>query len=184
MRVINLFGAPGTGKSTTAAGLFFQLKWRGLKVELVGEYAKDVVWEERHNVLEDQLYILAKQWRRIHRLRGQVDYAIVDSPIALSHVYSARQDDITNSSEFWTMVDQVFKSFDNVNYLLERTKTYHRYGRAHTEEEANQLQKEIEAMLKLWGYPYTAMLAEIIAPEMIVHDLQERELIPRICLKA
>jgi hypothetical protein len=184
MLVVNLFGAPGTGKSTTAAGVFFQLKWRGLKVELVGEYAKDVVWEERFSLLQDQLYVLAKQWRRIHRLRDQVDYAVVDSPIPLSHVYSARQDDITNSEEFRALVDQVYRSFSNVSYLLERTKPYHRYGRAHTEEEAGQLQREIEAMLASWNYDYTSMIADITCPDRIVHDLQERELIPSLSLKA
>ena len=47
MKVINLFGGPGCGKSTTAADLFARMKLRGLSVELVTEYAKDVVWDEK-----------------------------------------------------------------------------------------------------------------------------------------
>lgn len=43
--VINLIGSPGTGKSTIAAELFARMKWLGFDVELVSEYAKELVWE-------------------------------------------------------------------------------------------------------------------------------------------
>ena len=39
--VINLLGSPGAGKSTTAARLFYELKMKGVKCELITEYAKD-----------------------------------------------------------------------------------------------------------------------------------------------
>ena len=83
MKVINLFGGPGVGKSTAAAGLFYEMKKRQLSVELVTEYAKDMVWENRQNILDDQIYIFAKQQRRIARLRDHhIDWVITDSPIA------------------------------------------------------------------------------------------------------
>lgn len=41
MILINLFGAPGTGKSTGAAYIFSQLKMKGINAELVTEFAKD-----------------------------------------------------------------------------------------------------------------------------------------------
>ena len=88
MKVINLFGGPGVGKSTAAAGLFYEMKKRQLSVELVTEYAKDMVWEKRWNILDDQLYILAKQHRRIARLAEHgIEYVITDSPISLGLVY-------------------------------------------------------------------------------------------------
>lgn len=42
--VINLFGAPGSGKSSGAAYIFSQLKKLGIDCELVTEYAKDKCW--------------------------------------------------------------------------------------------------------------------------------------------
>ena len=45
MLVVNLFGAPGAGKSTGAAYIFSQLKMAGINAELVTEFAKDKVWE-------------------------------------------------------------------------------------------------------------------------------------------
>ena len=41
LKVINLYGGPGTGKSTTAAALFALIKREGYNVELVTEFAID-----------------------------------------------------------------------------------------------------------------------------------------------
>lgn len=43
--VINLFGGPSAGKSTLAAGVFYNLKCMGINCELITEYPKDKVWE-------------------------------------------------------------------------------------------------------------------------------------------
>lgn len=77
---INLFGGPGTGKSTAAASLFAEMKKKGMDVELVTEVAKDFVWEERQKTLEIQPYITVKQYRNLFRLKGKVDYVITDAP--------------------------------------------------------------------------------------------------------
>ncbi len=47
LKVINLWAGPGAGKSTTAAGLFNLMKIRGYNVELVTEFAKEMVYEGR-----------------------------------------------------------------------------------------------------------------------------------------
>lgn len=86
--VVNLYGGPGTGKSTTAAGIFYYLKSMDFTAELVSEFAKDLVWEQRHRTLEDQVYVFGKQQHRLTRLLGEVDVVITDSPIMLTPVYS------------------------------------------------------------------------------------------------
>ena len=88
MLVINLWGAPGSGKSTTAAGLFFLMKINKFKVELVTEYAKDLVWDRRDSMFGNQLSIFSEQNWRLHRLRDHgVDYVITDSPLFLPVFY-------------------------------------------------------------------------------------------------
>ena len=58
-------------------------------VEFVAEYAKELTYEKRFNILEqDQLYVFAKQHRKILRIKDQVDFIISDSPLLLSSVYS------------------------------------------------------------------------------------------------
>ena len=73
MKVINLFGPPGSRKTTLAAKIFVAMREMGLNTEFVTEYAKDLVFDERFKVLDDQLYILAKQNSRLRRLQGKVD---------------------------------------------------------------------------------------------------------------
>lgn len=53
--IINLIGGPGSGKSTTAAGLFYKLKKLGYNCEMSLEFAKD-------KVMDDQIYIFGKQY--------------------------------------------------------------------------------------------------------------------------
>ncbi|MCL2621956.1 MAG: ATP-binding protein, partial [Firmicutes bacterium] len=86
--VVNLYGGPGAGKSTNAAALFVELKNRGINCELVREYAKDLVWEERSVEFYDQFTVLGKQVKRVNALIGKVDIIITDSPIILSCHYN------------------------------------------------------------------------------------------------
>lgn len=143
MKVINLFGGPGTGKSTVAAGLFTRMKIEGYNVELVTEYAKDMTWEERSNILSDQMYILAKQNRRISRLEGKVDYIITDSPLILGYVY------VSDSyfPSYQQLLFEVFNSYNNYNYLLQRPSNYSEIGRNQTREEAEVVDSSIKNML-------------------------------------
>ena len=80
MIVINFFGGPNSGKSTQAAGLFHKMKIEGYSIEHVNEYAKMCVWENRMEILEDQLYVMAKQNRRVKRLKGKVDFCVTPRP--------------------------------------------------------------------------------------------------------
>jgi tRNA uridine 5-carbamoylmethylation protein Kti12 len=80
MKVINLFGGPGIGKSTIAADLFALMKREGYNVELVNEYAKEVTWEGHFSYLDDEFYILAHQNRRLVRLKGKVDTSLQTRP--------------------------------------------------------------------------------------------------------
>ena len=85
--IVNLYGAPGAGKSTGAAYIFSRLKMAGVNAELVTEFAKDKVWEESKAVFENQAYIFGKQYFRISRLEGKVDAIVTDSPLILSCYY-------------------------------------------------------------------------------------------------
>jgi tRNA uridine 5-carbamoylmethylation protein Kti12 len=87
-RIICLWGGPGTGKTTTAASLFAELKKRGYNAELNREYIKDWVWEKRELIDGDQVYITAKQARkeRIYMKQG-LDFIITDSPLSLTTFY-------------------------------------------------------------------------------------------------
>lgn len=142
-QIINLFGGPGTGKSTTAAGLFNRMKVMGLNVELTTEYAKDMVWEGRDNVLSDQIYILAKQHRKLARLQGKVDWVIMDSPIILGLMYTP-EDYYRN---FEPLVMEMWNSYNNVSFLLERSFEYQPIGRLGDEANAKRIDSQLRGFL-------------------------------------
>lgn len=169
MKIINLFGGPGCGKSTTAAGLFYEMKKLGLEVELVSEYAKDLVWEQRHNILQDQIYVFAKQQRRIGRLKDHhMEWVITDSPIALGLVYVQPG---TLSNNFYDLVMEVFNSYDNYNFLLSRNVIYNPVGRNQkTEDEAVVFDERVSSLLHKYDVDYNSVVGgEPAVPSILRH---------------
>ena len=119
MIVINLFGAPGAGKSTGAAYIFSQLKLKNINAELITEFAKDKVWEENKEVFKNQAYIFGKQSFKMSRCKDKVDVIITDSPLFLSALYNSDKvlgEDVNN------VVLNVFNSYDNFNVFIQRVK--------------------------------------------------------------
>lgn len=140
MLVVNLFGAPGAGKSTGAAYIFSRLKMAGVNAELVTEFAKDKVWEESKAVFQNQAYIFGKQYFRISRVQDKVDVVITDSPILLSPFYA---NDPTLGEEFDALVTKVAKSYDSMNIFVDRVKPYNPSGRFQTEEQSDALANDL-----------------------------------------
>ena len=169
MHVINLFGGPGVGKSTTAAGLFYEMKKRHLNVELVTEYAKDAVWENRSNLLDDQIYIFAKQQRRISRLTDHgIEWVITDSPISLGLVYLR---DGMLSDHFNELVLEVFNKFENHNFLLKRKFAYNPVGRMQTFAQALEFDDRVQALLNRYDVPWQAVTGGEQAVTEILENL-------------
>lgn len=144
MLIVNLYGAPGAGKSTGAAYIFSKLKMLGINVELVTEFAKDKVWEESKAVFQNQAYIFGKQYFRISRVDGKVDVVITDSPILLSAFYN---NDPTLGEEFDAFVTKVSKSYDSMNLFINRVKPYNPAGRFQTEQESDKLAEDLRQFL-------------------------------------
>lgn len=158
MKVINLFGGPNTGKSTTASGLFHLMKIYGYNVELVTEYAKDMTWENRHNILSDQLYVLAKQNRRLERLKGKVDYVVADSPLILGLNYTPEN----YYNHFESLVFDVWNSYDNINFYLKNNGdlTYNEAGRNQDSKQAKKLDEKIYRFLQHHSVKFTEQLID------------------------
>lgn len=170
MKVINLFGGPGTGKSTTAADTFALMKWNNKNIELINEYAKEIVWEERYKIFEDQLYVTAKQNRKLYRVKDQVDWAITDSPLLLSLAYST-PDYLPNT--FPHMIHELYNTYDNINIFLQREKPYHKIGRTQDEEQARELDVRIKSLLDDGGYRYHIVPANTNARNVIFDILRD-----------
>lgn len=168
MKVINLFGQPSAGKSTTAAGLFHLMKLQGVNCELVTEYAKDMVWREMNaKAFSDQLYITAKQHHRLYRCQGKVDYLITDSPLLLSLAYIPEN----YFENFKPLVLEIFNSFDNFNVLIKRVKPYNPIGRNQDEAGSDAVGRTIESYLDVYCPGYVSVNGDESAPQTIMNHL-------------
>ena len=150
--IVNLFGAPGAGKSTGAAYIFSLIKMAGIDAELVTEFAKDKLWEENKAVFENQAYIFGKQSFRLSRCIGKVDVIVTDSPLPLNIYYN--KSDVSKEN-FNNYVLDVFNSHKNINYYLARDKEYNPNGRFQTEEESDKIGNEILNILNKYYIPFT-----------------------------
>lgn len=154
--VVNLIAAPGSGKSTIAAGVFEELKWQSINAELITEFAKDKVWEENPAPFKDgsQLYLLGKQFYRMNRCRDGVDVLITDSPLCLCSFYLRKVKNpevIVDYRSFDRVIKNLIDSFNNLDYFLTRTKKYNPKGRFQTEEESDKMASELKEFFGVGG---------------------------------
>lgn len=140
--VVNIFGGPGTGKSTAAAYIFARLKMKGIDCEYVTEYAKDKVWENNSEAFRNQIYIGGKQSFKISRCAGKVDVIVTDSPILLSAAYETKNPHYRD-----TMIYE-FNKYVNFNILMKRVVNYDHNGRNQNEKEALEIDRRIEELIE------------------------------------
>ena len=148
-KVINLVGGPGSGKATAADGVFYNLNRLGVNCELVTEWVKDAVWEERNKTIEDQFYLTAKYYHKLWRVSQKVDIIITDSSILAGLFYGEP------SQAFKDIVLEKWNEFDNVVYFLNRDDSFYTTtGRMQDLQEAKEVDAKIKTCLDNLGVKY------------------------------
>lgn len=156
--IINLYGGPGSGKSTAAAYLYYLLKCQGENIELVREYVKNWAWDNRAFNVYDELYFLGKQVRHESMLFGKVNYIVTDAPVLMTAYYAS----IYCSKAFAQGVEQAATAFykqakddghQHVHVYLKRNLPYKAEGRYQTEDQAIQVDEGVLTMLNRLDVP-------------------------------
>ncbi len=116
MKVINFFGAPGAGKSTTAMLLTSMFKQSQIDAEVSLEFVKEYIHAGNENLLAYQNYIFAQQERQLRILLDskEAEFVCTDSPLLLSVFYAPEK----YSVFFKDLVFEVFNSYDNIKSKL------------------------------------------------------------------
>jgi hypothetical protein len=155
--IINLYGGPGTGKSTSAAFIFYALKQQGFNSELVREYVKDWAWEGREISLYNQFYLMGKQIRKESMLYGKVDHIVTDSPVFLNIYYATKYLPPETAKGVVDAVGCYYgqaarDGHRHVHAFLRRSKPYNPAGRFQTHEEAREIDGELRKLLLSWPW--------------------------------
>lgn len=120
--IVNAFGGPGVGKTTCCWHIASELKKRGILTEYVSEYAKELVYEEKFDLLDDSMYgqtiIFHEQKRRLDRLIGKVEIIVTDSPLLLSITYANDANE-----QFKNKILMEFNNYNNFNLVVLRNKS-------------------------------------------------------------
>lgn len=146
-KVINFFGSAGAGKSTQALGLTYNLKMRGLKVEYISEYAKELVFSNcTHILLSEQLHVYSEQIFKM-RIRSNLDldYLVTDSPTLLSLYYGEKYK--ANSKELSALILSEYNTYSNINFFLNRNAAFDPVGRLQNELESDNDSIELKQFL-------------------------------------
>jgi hypothetical protein len=158
-KIINLWGGPGTGKSTSSAFVFYKLKQAGYNVELVREYVKNWAWEGRHIGPYDQFYFMGKQIRSEAMLFNKVDYIVTDCPVMLGAYYAKLYSSECVAKGILSSVMSFYESTSadghkHLNIFLNRSKPYNQAGRYENADQAKDVDIGVQNMLKELNVPY------------------------------
>jgi len=157
LRRINLYGGPGTGKSTTASDLFAEFKRMCVdtsmdrQFELTQEFVKEWAWEGRSIEGFDQTFIFANQQRKEEiPLRAGVHHIFTDSPLFLGAAY-ARKYHSKVFGPLITLAELHEEKYPGLHIFLERgDRPYVGKGRYENEDKARRMDDYIRSLLDLY----------------------------------
>lgn len=146
--LINLISGPGSGKTTTAAQIFAEMKIRKLNIEYVQEYAKLLVWTEKFETLNNQYQVSYEQFNIFNSLNGKVDFIITDGSLLHGLVYNVlNKDNTSNIIKTHQSILNWYSKFKNINIFLERDENIPYESEGRLEDIMSAI--EIDKLLKI-----------------------------------
>ena len=152
--------------------IFAELKKRGVNAELVTEFAKDKTWEGNAMALGCQEYVFGKQSYRLARCKADVDVIVTDSPLPLSILYTSDPVLLVDDA-FQQVVMNVFNSYNNLNYYVNRVKPYNPKGRNQTEDESRVLAAGLKSLLEENGIVHEEINGDDEGYAAVVEEVAE-----------
>lgn len=148
--LINLYGAPCSGKTTIAFKVAYRSKKDGFSTALVQEYATELIWEDRLSSVS-QFEITEEMIRRLSLPIGKVDVIVCECPIHLNILYDREDSRIPKLiEEFYEQHKMEIYNF----FLPVNLDKWTEKNRIHTPEEALIIQGEILKMFKEYNITY------------------------------
>lgn len=182
--LIDFYGGPSSGKSTTSLALTSLLKiyldqYSGStkRVEYVSEAAKSHVWESGTLMLGNQARLFGEQYRRLHMLADKVDIIVSDSPLWLCEHYGRR--DLYPQPAWAEVIRAHYAAFQTLPILVNRVGRFETSGRVHDEAASTEAHTAIAAIARReYGDALVEMDADVRTPFRLIELLAQRGHIP------
>lgn len=154
--IINLFGAPGSGKTTCAVELLTKLKKYGKKtgkpftVEIVSERAKEVCWTDVSLTPLLQKTFFFEQFNREMALHGSVDFIVTDAPTLVNIFYNW----LSESGYAWCDdIERIKRSrVNSLDFFLALDGHFDQAGRWESEGEAYDVERKMKEFVGTRDY--------------------------------
>jgi nicotinamide riboside kinase len=152
-KIINLIGAPSSGKTVLAAMLFAELKKMHLSVEYIQEYIKSLIYKEKYNLINNQYYISTKQYELFKSIDNKVDYIVTDGSLFHGLYYNrSYKENVSNIEKTEIKIKEYISEFDNIYIYIKRGNwKYQNEGRIHKENEAEKISKDLRDLMNNQG---------------------------------
>lgn len=175
-KLINLIGAPCSGKSATAMGVTYLLKRQGISAEYVDETAKEFSLEQRQMALSCQPFVFGNQLMKIERVWGKYDYIITDCPLILNVFYGNYLHAGKYPEHFYNAVINVARDYGGQYFFLQHDySTYETTGRNQTITEALDIQGNMESLLYDLGIRYSIWNLDLNTAQHIVNKVLQND---------
>lgn len=165
---VNLFGGPGSGKSTVAALVYAYLKLRKINCELVREFAKDLVYQGKDlkkSTTTEQAMIFQEQKRRELILKDQVQVILCDSPLYLNAFYSGLE-------TLWE-ASKEYSGPNDLNIFIKRNQeeSFESVGRSHDETQSKAIDVQMREELLKRNIPFIEFKGEAEEKAMAIVNI-------------
>ena len=149
--IVNIYGGPGSGKSTRANYIASALKLEGIPCEVCPEFAKEEIHRGMPENLKDQKYIFGNQQHILKKLSEIYPIIINDGALLNCIVY-----DLSGDKRFHDIIYDTYLDYTNLDYFLKRDNNvkFVQEGRVHNLEESIQKDREILNTLNDYNVNY------------------------------
>jgi len=175
--LINFIAGPGVGKSVMTSLIFAKLKMKGYNAEIVPEYAKQLVWTEEFELLNNQYHVSYYQNKLLKSLVGKTDYIVTDGSLVHGLVYNmVNTDNTSDKDKTKSAILEWHNSFKNINIYLERNikLKYQQEGRIQSLEEATHIDNLIKFQLFDNKLEYKSFLSAEDSVNSIIEYIEEK----------
>jgi nicotinamide riboside kinase len=157
-KLIQIFGAPSSGKSTLASELYTEMKKKGFNSILVNEYSTEYIAEYGiPNSPIDQMFIFYKQLNKEIMFLESKDYVICDSSSILNYFYFRQlfseklsKKDIASINHLQKEILKHINTIDQIFYVPPIVSDDVSDGiRYHNEEQITKIDRWIKSYLEL-----------------------------------